>query len=102
MTRNLRGLGGRWPLYRIDDKGRPQTFGQLTALYGDGCLAVPVEPTDCLLGEFSDGLFPGLPWFLDDMRPQGFLGRLFGQRCATEVGLDTDILRWNEDAVLNA
>lgn len=101
-TRNLRGLGDRWPLYCIDGNGRPQTFGQLIALYGDGCLVLPAEPVDWLQGEFSDGLFPGLPWFLDDMRPQGFLGRLFGQRCAPELGLDPDILRWNEDAVLTA
>lgn len=101
-TRNLRGMGDHWLLYRIDDQGRPQTFGRLTTLYGDGCLVVPVEPTDWFRDEFNDGLFPGLPWFLDDMRPQGFLGRLFGQRCAPELGLDPDILRWNEDAELTA
>lgn len=101
-TRHLRRLGDRWPLYRIDDDGRVRKFCQLTALFGDGCLVLPVEPADWLLGEFSDGLFPGLPCFLDDIRPQGFLGRLFGQRCAPELGLDPDILRWNEGAVLTA
>ncbi len=101
-VRNVRGLGSRWPLFRIDGDGKPRDFARFTALHGDGCLITPAQPVDWLRGEFRDGVFPGLPWFLDDMRPQGFLGRLFGQRCARELGLDPDILRWNEDAVLAA
>ncbi|HWU75241.1 MAG TPA: type II toxin-antitoxin system HipA family toxin YjjJ [Rhodanobacter sp.] len=101
-TRHVRGLCDRWPLYRIDGNGRPHTFGQLTALHGDGCLITTAQPVDWLRDEFRNGVFPGLPWFLDDMRPQGFLGRLFAQRSAHELGLDPDILRWSEDAVLTA
>lgn len=63
---------------------------------------VPEEPTNGLLGQFSDGLFFGMPWFLHDMRPQGLLGRLVTQRCAPQLGLDPDILRWHENAVLTA
>lgn len=101
-TRHVRGLGDRWPLYRIDGNGQPHTFGQLIALHGDGCLIATAQPVDWLRDEFRDGLFPGLPWLLDDIRPQGFLGRLFAQRSARELGLDPDILRWNEDTVLTA
>lgn len=101
-TRHVRGLGDCWPLYRIDGHGQPHAFGQLTALHGDGCLITTAQPVDWLRDEFREGVFPGLPWFLDDMRPQGFLGRLFAQRSAHELGLDPDILRWNEDAVLTA
>ncbi len=101
-TRHVRGLGDRWPLYRIDGNGQPNAFGEFTALHGDGCLIATAQPVDWLRDEFRDGVFSGLPWFLDDMRPQGFLGRLFAQRSAHELGLDPDILRWNEDAVLTA
>jgi len=101
-VRDVRGLGSRWPLYRIDRRGRPQHFGQLVALHGDACWLDTAQPPDWLRGEFSDGLFPGLPWFLDDLRPQGFLGRMFAQRHARELGLGDDILRWNGDAVLTA
>lgn len=101
-VREVRGLGTHWPLYRLDGRGQPHAFGQLTALHDAGCLLEPDAPVDWLRGEFSDGLFPGLPWFLDDQRPQGFLGRQFGQRWARELGLPADILRWNEDAVLAA
>ncbi|RDD81041.1 type II toxin-antitoxin system HipA family toxinoxin YjjJ [Dyella tabacisoli] len=101
-VRDVRGLGHRWPLYRIDSSGRPQSFGHLVALHGDGCWLDIEQPADWLRGEFSDGLFPGLPWFLDDMRPQGFLGRMFAQHYARELGLGDDILRWDGNAVLAA
>lgn len=101
-VREVRGLGTHWPLYRIDERGQPREFGELTALHGDGCLVATGTPPDWLQGEFADGLFPGLPWFLDDQRPQGFLGRQFAQRWSRELGLSGDILRWNEDAVLAA
>ena len=101
-VRDVRGLGTHWPLYRIDEQGQPHEFGRLTALHGNGCLVAAATPPDWLQGEFTDGLFPGLPWFLDDQRPQGFLGRQFGQRWARELGRPADILRWNEDAVLAA
>ncbi|MEW9625135.1 type II toxin-antitoxin system HipA family toxin YjjJ [Rhodanobacter geophilus] len=101
-VREVRGLGTHWPLYRIDEHGRPHDFGQLTALHGDGCLIAAAAAPDWLRDEFADGLFPGLPWFLDDQRPQGFLGRQFGQRWARELGLPSDIPRWNTDAVLAA
>ncbi|MEW9571618.1 type II toxin-antitoxin system HipA family toxin YjjJ [Rhodanobacter sp. Si-c] len=101
-VRDVRGLGTYWPLYRIDEQGRPHEFGRLTALHGNGCLVAAATTPDWLQGEFVDGLFPGLPWFLDDQRPQGFLGRQFGQRWARGLGLPDDILRWNEDAVLAA
>ena len=101
-VRDVRGLGSRWPLYRIDRRGRPQHFGQLIALHGEAYWLDTEQPPDWLRDEFSDGLFPGLPWFLDDLRPQGFLGRMFAQRHARELGLGDDILRWNGDAVLTA
>ncbi|WP_266158778.1 type II toxin-antitoxin system HipA family toxin YjjJ [Dyella silvatica] len=101
-VRDVRGLGHRWPLYRIDSHGRAHSFGHLVALHGDGCWLDAAQQTPWLRDEFNDGLFPGLPWFLDDMRPQGFLGRLFAQHYARELGLGDDILRWDSDAVLAA
>lgn len=100
-VRNVRGLGSRWPLFRIDEQGRPQAFGTLTALYGVGT-SVSAEPSpDWLRDDFVDGLFPGVPWFLDDLRPQGFLGRQFAHRWSRELGLSADIRDWNDDVVLS-
>lgn len=102
VVRDVRGLGNRWPLYRIDTAGQPQIFGQLVALHGGSCWLDTEQAVSWLRDEFSDGLFPGLPWFIDDMRPQGFLGRLFAQQHARELGLSEDIMRWDSDAVLAA
>lgn len=100
--RDVRGLGSQWPLFRIDREGRPHEFGQLTALYRAGSLVTVSAPTGWFRDDFVDGLFPGVPWFLDDQRPQGFLGRQFALRWSHEMGLPSDILRWGDDAVLAA
>ncbi|QDE40078.1 type II toxin-antitoxin system HipA family toxin YjjJ [Luteibacter pinisoli] len=100
--RDVRGLGTTWPLFRIDAQGRPEAFGDLTALYGGGSLVEARPSPDWFQGEFVDGVFPGIPWFLDDQRPQGFLGRQFAQQWAKDLGLPADILRWSDDAVLAA
>jgi len=44
---------------------------------------------------FRNGLFPGVPWFLDNQRPQGFLGRALGRRVARDVDANTDIAFWS-------
>ncbi|MET0937108.1 MAG: HipA domain-containing protein [Luteibacter sp.] len=100
--RNVRGLGSEWPVFRVDSQGRPHEFGQLTALHGSGTVVLPASQTDWLRGDFVDGHFPGVPWFLDDQRPQGFLGRQFAQRWSSDPGLSRDILQWDDDAVLAA
>jgi len=46
-------------------------------------------------------LHDGLPWFLSDMRPQGFLGRTFAHRHA-ELGLSPNPDQWSDDDVLKA
>ena len=102
LTHEIARAGRRWPLYRISPEGQPQRLGTLTALQGDGFHFGPERPLPALLhGDFADGLFPGLPWFLDDQRPQGFLGRAFARRVAGEIGAPPDLLRWrSEDVVL--
>jgi len=78
--------GGSISLYRALENGQVELVGQLTPIQ-DG------EQTQWLLdsgnpqpalctGEFKDGLYPGWPWFLEDVRPAGFLGRAFGKRMA--------------------
>jgi hypothetical protein len=46
------------------------------------------------------GWFPGLPYPLDDMRPQGFLGRHFARAHALTFQVPEDPTRWGEDHVL--
>lgn len=98
LLRDVRGLGSHWPLYTIDSSGDAALVGQLYALTGGRWLLQQNETWPSLAGDdFADGLYPGLPWFLQDTRPRGFVGRLIAQRCADELGLPPDPRAWNDD-----
>lgn len=103
LTRELARAGSHWPLYRIDAEGIPQTLGELHALVHDEFFFEPngLRPT-LTHGDFAAGLFPGLPWFLDDQRPQGFLGRSFARRVASEIGASEDLKQWSADDIVLA
>lgn len=92
----------RHSLFRIGTDGKPAEFGELTVLDSRGSQLSPTRRSDWLRGDFADGLFPGVPWFLDDLRPQGFLGRHFARRSSRELGLPSEIDLWNDNAVLTA
>ena len=103
LGHDIARAGSRWPLYRIDSEGRGAALGQLRALHGGGFHLEPAHPMPAFLhGAFADGLFPGLPWFLDDQRPQGFLGRAFVRRVAADIGAPDDLVRWQADDVVLA
>jgi hypothetical protein len=48
----------------------------------------------------ADSGFEGLPYFLQDLRPQGFLGRLFARQRAAEGQADGDPDLWSDDLVV--
>jgi len=100
--RDVRGLGSTWSLYRIDTHGRPCDFGSLTALRGSSSLVVPSLQTDWMRDDFSSGMFPGVPWFLEDQRPQGFIGHGFARRSSGYLGLPWNVGLWGDDDVLAA
>lgn len=102
-AREIGRAGQRWPLYRIDPEGRPARLGELRALEGGLFHFEPDRPLPAFLdGEFAHGLFPGLPWFVGDQRPQGFLGRAFARRVAAEIGAPADLQLWQADDVVLA
>ena len=101
LVRDIGRTGQEWPLYRIDAAGRAEHLGQLSALHRDGFHLATSRPLPVFThGGFALGLFPGLPWFLDDQRPQGFLGQAFAQRIAADIGAPADLQRWQPDDVL--
>lgn len=103
LTRDIARAGSRWPLYRLDDDGIAQRLGFLTALHSDRFhFEAELALSAFLHGQFRNGLFPGLPWFLDIQRPQGFLGRGFARRIATDIDVPKDLTRWKSDDVLLA
>lgn len=103
LTRHIGRAGSHWPLYRINPEGRSERLGELHALGGEQIWFETSGPRPAFLhGDFANGVFPGLPWFLDDQRPQGFLGRAFGRRVAADINANPDILLWNVDDILLA
>ncbi|MCC2636602.1 MAG: hypothetical protein K0Q68_321 [Moraxellaceae bacterium] len=92
--RRIPEVGDDLPLYRIDPQGDVHRFGHLYPLVA-GEFACAFE------GQASV-LHPGLPWFLQDMRPQGFMGRAFARHFATSLNLPGRLPDWDDDAHLIA
>jgi hypothetical protein len=92
--RDVRGLGGDFPIYKIDSEGNAHLLGDL--------LAVAQEEFLWKFREGSEQLFRSLPWFLADLRPDGFVGRAFVRQQHQDLRLPQRISDWNEDHVLTA
>ena len=96
LPRAVPGVGAQVPIVRIDALGQPSPFGQLTPLQS-GAVWV-----DEVYGARPRGQrFGGLPWFLDDMRPQGFMGRTFAA-AHKDLNLGQNPVQWTDDEVLRA
>lgn len=97
LRRPLRGAAGTLPLYAVDSQGNASQMGQLSLIAPQGsvldvaAMGWPVE------AEFSDGVWPGLPYPLQDMRPQGFLGRSFARQLAQDLGVSSNPTEWSDD-----
>lgn len=78
-------------------------MGQLHALEGRAWHVSQDSPWETLrAGEFPYGIYPGLPWFLQDLRPRGFLGRCFARRYTSELHCPSDPREWSDDDVISA
>ena len=93
-VRSVGGLGGEFPVYSIDSRGDAHVLGTLIAAAQEHFVWHPVEGRDVV--------FRGLPWFLADLYPDGFVGRAFAHRIHTEFGLPARAQDWSADHVLTA
>lgn len=98
LPRRVFGVGQAIPVTSVDAAGRVQACGTLHALQGDGYW-VDGEELRAMLG--GGQYFDGLPWLIQDMRPQGFLGRSFAKQY-TGQALGSDPRQWSNDDVLRA
>ncbi len=100
LRRPIRALGHTFPIRRIDADGRPQDWAEITALHG-GWRLTWVDPARApvwahqLLG--VGGFSEGFPFFLSEVRPQGFLGRAIARALPPALGLDPDPRNWPTD-----
>ena len=81
-------------VYRVTAVGTLETLGTL----------IPVRPGGfVMLGAGGARLHSdGLPWWIFDMRPQGYLGRAYCQRHGQRLGLPERLGDWSDTHVLRA
>lgn len=101
--RSLRGSMAPLPLYRVGLDGHPQEIARIDLTHPDGCalhfqgdFGWPLDET------MAQGWFDGLPYPLQDMRPQGFLGRRFARHHASLLQVSEDPTLWSDDDALHA
>jgi hypothetical protein len=93
LPRAIPGVGDHIPVMRVDAAGQATLFGHITPL-----------PNGRFWVDEADGarqLHDGLPWFLGDMRPQGFMGRTFAH-AHPELQLGADPRFWSDEEVVKA
>lgn len=81
-------------VYRVTVQGTLETLGTL----------VPVSPEGFVMIETGGARLhsDGLPWWIYDMRPQGYLGRAYCQRHGQRLGLPERLGDWSDTHALRA
>ena len=92
--RDLRGLGGSFPIYAIGAEGNARLLGTISCMAQSDFLWQPIDG--------REQIFKSLPWFLADLHPEGFVGRAFVRNCHQELGLPPRSNDWQEDHALIA
>lgn len=84
-TCNAFGSNNKLPLSMVDAYGNTVLIAYIRPLSHGGFFVEPAtDIPPLLLGENNDGLYDDLPYFLFDLRPQGFLGRHIAQEMASQ------------------
>ncbi len=81
-------------IYRVDGDGQIQPLGTLVPVRAEG-FVMQQEDGRSLHSE-------GRPWWLFDMRPQGYLGRAYVARHAAALGLPPRLDDWTDSHTLRA
>lgn len=94
LPRKVHGKESRFPVYTIDSRGDAHLHGHLTAIQGGQYW----WEDNRAQGE----VFNQIPWFLHDLRLNGYGGRLFAYRQAEKLNLPRKLTDWNDDDTLFA
>jgi len=101
MTCNAFGGDDNIPLIMVNAHGNTMVAADVRPLAHGGFIVQPrTGMPRVLLGEGGEGLYDDLPYFLSDLRPQGFLGRQVAEEMATQSDdFPSDPRRWNASHV---
>lgn len=91
--RTLQGVGDRCPVYEVAENGTTRRAAILHAVSPAGFFV------ESETAEPKGGYYADLPWFLDDQRPAGFLGRRL-PRLHPELEAPADVRLWSADHCL--
>jgi hypothetical protein len=104
LARFIQGRAGAHRIYRFGASGKmAHEWARLTALHGGWRLEWASEG---LKPEWADrvhdhaGFCEGLPFFLSDARPQGYLGRAVARGLPESLGWPLDPRNWSDDHTL--
>ncbi len=103
LRRSIRGANGALQFARLTTTGIAHEWGILTALHGGWQLewASPaVRPDWADQVHDHAGFCEGLPFFITDLRPQGFLGRAIARRLPERLGFPADPRNWSDDQTI--
>jgi hypothetical protein len=92
LRRSIPGVTSPIPIFRVSAAGQVESIGHVDPLCDGFYAFTALQGTDYRLYE-------GVPYFLRDLRPQGFLGRMEPAR-NRDLDLPADILRWTDEQVL--
>jgi hypothetical protein len=92
LRRVLPQIGSSWPVFVIDAHGAPTPYAELTSLARDQYWLAANDTRNSMLSD-------GLPYFLADLWPQGFIGRTVPKRFP-DLNLPARITDWNDADVL--
>jgi hypothetical protein len=81
-------------IYRVNAEGRIGQLGTLIPVHQEGFVMRQVDGVTL----HSDGL----PWWLFDMRPQGYLGRAYAARHGAKLGLPVQLTDWTDTHAVRA
>lgn len=96
----VRTLSGQqlFVVYRISQQGQAQPLASI----------IPVQPQGYVVRFLEENIVnatsyhQSLPWWITDIRPQGFIGRSFVHQWAGLLGLPAELNLWRDDHALIA
>ena len=98
LPKPVGAVGSQWNLYRVDESENVERIGVLRStsagFYLDG--DYPAFFGD----EFKNKIFPSLPWFLFEHRPQGFVGRNIVYNLNKTFGISKELKSWGDSDIL--
>lgn len=92
LRRKVDSIGSEWPVYHVDSAGAARMLGTLQS----------VERNTFYIGAGLpriQGMFEGIPYFLQDARPAGFLGKVV-PRTFAELELPARVPDWTDEHFL--